>query len=216
MKPVSELKGCEKGQDIYVLASGKSLDYIPPSFFDDKVTVGTGNLFSTPYKCKYYVRKEGKGIDHATSHPGIHIVSRHDCGSATGRTNVTANPCYYFDHIGNDALVHPEELDSERIIVSWSTITSSIHIAHYLGAKNIILCGHDCGQIDGKSNLDSYNTSEGGGDCVDPEWYRCWLGQISPASELLANEIRKRGVPVVSINPFINYQMEGHCYEGLR
>lgn len=216
MRLLKELKDCERGNDIYIIASGKSVDFIPVAFFDGKVTLGVGNLFSTPYKCKYYVRKEHLGLPHALTFPGIHIVSRHDCGNFSGR-RIPDNPdCYVFDHMSNDTALHLAELDTERIIVSWSTITSGIHLAYYMGAKNIILCGADCGQINGQSNFSTYDTSEGGGSAVNPEWYRKWLGMISPASEALAQELRKRGVGVMSINPWVNFQLEGNCYEAMR
>jgi hypothetical protein len=94
-------------------------------------------------------------------------------------------------------------------------MTSAIHIAYYMGAKSIILAGHDCGEIDGQSNIDRYWEACPMGR-PDGEWYRRWLGQISAASELLAHSIRERGTPVVSLNPFVNFQMEGHHYSALR
>ena len=39
-------------------------------------------------------------------------------------------------------------------------ITSGIHLAAYMGAKNIILVGHDCGSINGESNFNNYHTNE--------------------------------------------------------
>lgn len=216
MKLLKQLKDIEKGNDIYVLASGPSMDFIPKSFFENKVTLGINELYVT-HKCKYYIRKEHKEVFDALKHPGIHIISRHDCGNWGGSRAEDNDDCYIFDHMSNDESIHIEELDTDRIIVSWSTITSGIHMAYYLGAKNIILCGADCGRIDGRNNVKNYHTGEGGGGKkVDQEWYRQWLGNISPASELLAAEIRKRGVPVMSINPFINYQLEGHLYDGMR
>ena len=217
---ISELKNCEKGNDIYVLASGKSLDFIPPEFFANKVTIGVGDLYASKYAPKYTVMKEQMSIQNALQYHTILIVSMHDCGNYNGRLNAvdTDKAYYYFDHLSNDTQVHLEELDGDRIIVSWTTMTSAIHLAYYLGAANIILAGHDCGQIDGETNISGYWNLFYTDQHQRPSesWYKSWLGQISPASELLAKEIRKRGVPVVSINPFINMQLEGHKYEAIR
>ena len=39
MKQLTDYKNIHTGQDIYVVASGKSCDYIQPSFFDNKITL---------------------------------------------------------------------------------------------------------------------------------------------------------------------------------
>jgi hypothetical protein len=213
MKPVSDLKGCEQGKDIYVLASGKSMDFIPVAFFDDKVTIGSGDIFRR-VKCKYYVRKERGGFPDAIKHGGTWILSRHDCGNTHFPLNHFSDLDYYvFDHICNDQWMHPEEIDTGRIVVSWSTITSAIHMAYYMGAKNIILCGADCGTIDGETNFEGYWIRGESFGIPDPEWYKNWLGQISEQTEKLADALRQRGVGVMSINPFVNYHLEGHTYE---
>ena len=49
-------------QDIYVICSGKSCDYIEPSFFDNKITIGINQVYKR-FNCKYYVRKEINFID---------------------------------------------------------------------------------------------------------------------------------------------------------
>jgi len=47
-----------------------------------------------------------------------------------------------------------------KLVVSYSTITTGIHLAAYMGAKNIILIGHDCGTIDGECNFKDYHTAQ--------------------------------------------------------
>jgi len=67
--------------------------------------------------------------------------------------------------------------DSDKIVVSYSTITSAMHLAAYMGAKNIFLCGHDCCEIQGKAWVDGYY------DNIKPvhedqQGYVGWLKQI--------------------------------------
>ena len=224
MKDFFELKNSEKGKDIYVLGSGKTLDYIPKSFFQGKVVVGSGDLYRY-IPCKYYVRKEYGGYPKALelsrdvhSRAGvpdpIWILSRHDCGNHSGRVNYfPGTGAYWFKHISNDTQTHVEELETDRIIVSWSTINSAIHCAYVLGAANIILAGADCGTIDGETNVSGYWVQGESFGIPDPQWYKNWLGQISKATEDLANAIRAKGVSVTYINPFVNFRLEGHKYE---
>ena len=217
-KPHSDLKDCEKGNDIYVLGSGKSLEFIPVAFFDNKITIGSGDIYRR-VRCKYYCRKEGGGFPKAyeLSRGGTWILSKYDCGNHGMALNSFPELDYYsFDHASNDCYVHAEEIDSGRIVVSWSTINSAIHLAYYMGAANILLCGADCGLIDGETNFAGYWVKGETFGIPDKNWYTNWLGQISPATELLADELRKRGVGVMSINPFVNFQLEGHTYEAMR
>jgi hypothetical protein len=207
------LRDREKGKDIYVIASGKSMDFIPDSFFDGKVTIGVCDVYKR-YKCTYTVRKENIGAREVFATEGIHIISKHDCGNFSGKIADFPGYDYYtFPHLSNDTTLHLDELDTDRIIVSWSTITSAIHVAYALGAKNIILCGADCGQIDGQNNYDHYLD---GIPVPNQDWYTQWLGKITQATEELAQELRKRGIGVMSINPWVNYQMEGHDYSAFR
>jgi len=46
-----------EGQNIYVIASGKSLDYLPTSFFEGKITIGANQVFKK-FVPTYLLRKE--------------------------------------------------------------------------------------------------------------------------------------------------------------
>ncbi len=102
-------------------------------------------------------------------------------------------------------------IGTDMIVVSYSTITSAMHVAAYLGARNIILVGHDCGYVDGKKNFDGY-----------PEpilgrisgFYDRFLGSIEPQSIAVRERLRDvYGCCIYSLNPFLNFQLEGHSYE---
>ena len=45
MKLITELKDKHKGEDIYVIASGKSIDFIDDSFFDGKILIGVNQAY---------------------------------------------------------------------------------------------------------------------------------------------------------------------------
>jgi hypothetical protein len=44
----------------------------------------------------------------------------------------------------------------DALFVSWSSITSAMHFAAYLGAKNIIMVAHDCGTLGEKDWVKGY------------------------------------------------------------
>ena len=47
-KKISELKEIHTGEDVWVLAAGPSMNYLDPSFFENKVTVGVNRI------CKFF------------------------------------------------------------------------------------------------------------------------------------------------------------------
>ena len=110
---------------------------------------------------------------------------------------------------------HISNLNDEMIIASKSTITSIIHIAAHMGASNIIVCGHDCGTLDGNLYYEGYMEK----DWVSAEnWgsIKTWMKTIDNDTELLRDYLNKRyGCNVYSLNPFLNFELEGHKYERL-
>lgn len=98
------------------------------------------------------------------AHPDtVHFISRGNCGGA-GDTNAAylrsafpdVSNVVIYDHKPNNSQAAITSLpeDPNKLIVSYSTITTGIHLAAVMGAKNIILVGADCGTIDGMSNFD--------------------------------------------------------------
>ena len=224
MKPknITELKDKYLNEDIYIIASGGSMNYIDPSFFDGKITIGINQAYKK-FDCTYLVRKEVKFIKPSLDTGAIVIVSEFDSGNLNSgdhklNTNkVSHKNLYYFEHLDNEHtqvdvnIIHP---DSNKIVVSFSTVTSAMHLAAYMGAFNIIICGHDAGLVDGKMNFDGYFS-----DIKDTPWqnweqYRNWLKVIEGQTIAVKNKlIDVYDINIVSLNPFINFGLEGHKYE---
>ena len=82
---------------------------------------------------------------------------------------------FFFDHNINVLDIHslPNE---NQLIVSYSTITSGIHLAAHMGAKNIILVGHDCGSINNECNFKNYHIKTMKQKNEDE--YKKWLNKI--------------------------------------
>ena len=47
-----DFKNKHKDSDIYIIASGKSLDFIEPNFFNNKITIGINQVYK---KSKYKI-----------------------------------------------------------------------------------------------------------------------------------------------------------------
>ena len=82
-------------------------------------------------------------------------------------------------------------------------------------AINIILLGHDCGLIDNESNFTNYHTK----DTLSISWknkpqeqYNNWLNIIENQTIILKKFLKENNVNVMSINLFINFNLEGHSY----
>lgn len=212
MKPIGELKNIHEGHDIYVVASGASAGFIDQSFFDNKIAVGVNEVWKRFRNLDYVVRKESRRMDEAISASrqfGFKtIVSAHNCGALKYAKNGGAD--YVFEHLDN-AL---EQIDlsvvgTDMIVVSYSTITSAIHVAAYMGAANIILVGHDCGTLDGNTNIAGYAEAIAGA-----QFYRKFLTVIEPQTLALRAKLKEvYGCNLYSLNPFVNFGLEGHEYE---
>jgi hypothetical protein len=214
-------------KDIYVVGSGPSLDFIDPNFFCDKIVIGVNQIYKK-IRVDYLLRKEAelaKEIISTTVDKNIiHFISEFDCGAKTLRSNLELlerdnfysnhDNIVIFEHNNNETDL-PDELPRNGIVVSYSTITSAIHLAAYMGASNIILVGHDCGTIDNKCNATNYHTQES----LSIFWkngekdYRKWILEIEKDTIKLKKIIKEQfGCNIYSLNPFINFGLENHVY----
>lgn len=209
-----------KNKDIYVIGSGKSLDFIDTSFFDNKITIGVNQVLKKVY-CQYNVRKELKFFEESLSflkQDNILFLSE-GCTSYKKEYIEKNHPedkrIVLFKHQENK-LVLKELPNENEIVVSWSTITSAIHIAAYMGAKNIILVGHDCGTLDNECNFSGYHTQKTLSlSHKNGEAYKKWVPKIEEQTITLKKLLKEKyNCNVYSLNPFINFGLEGHKYQG--
>lgn len=204
-----------KGADIYVLGSGPSLNHVKPSFFDGK-TIVTANhgpmrvLDRVDYLVTKYHRHAYEYLLH---YPGIPVVTtRHDLGNSYREPIRNDNPFIVLDHPNNtgdlwNASQWPT--DPDHFIATWSTICTAMHWAAYLGAANIIMVGHDCGHIDDAGRVPGYREAADGVDDDDGDQH-FWRGFDRQSREVKSELESRYGCNVVSLNPFINLNLEGH------
>ena len=118
-----------------------------------------------------------------------------------------------------------------KLVVSSSTITSAIHLAAHMGAAFVVLVGHDCGLLDGQVNYRGYHDASSlaivwglnrsvyrGGIRGYERWVTGRLGNgIDIEADTLALKRLLRstyGTRVHSLNPFVNWNLEGHVFAG--
>lgn len=212
MRSISELRNIYAGADVWVIASGPTAGYVDPKFFEGKVTLGVNRVWKR-FSVGFCVFKEFEFAREA-ARAGVQVItSLHHCGNLEYRLNdLESERAWWFEHAENRigamdlSVIDPRE---DRIVVSHSTITSTMHLAAYMGAANILLVGHTCGLLDGKRNYEGY------GDSVMAEAdYLAFLEKIEPESIAVRDRLQAvYGVRVYSLNPFLNLGMEGHEYQ---
>ena len=207
--PISRLRNRHKGKDIWVIASGPSAGYVDPDFFTNKITIGVNWVWQR-FRCNYVVVKEHEALQAAVCDSQATVIaSRRSAGSAQGQLAEADGPFYVFEHLPNQLTeMDLSVVGNGKIVVSYSTITSAMHVAAYLGAANILLVGHGCGTLDGQMNYPGYHESPFG-----PDFYRTWLREIEDQSVAVRAKLQEvYGVRIYSLNPFLNFGLEGHEY----
>ncbi len=186
------------------------MNFVAPEFFLNKIVIGVNDVYRK-YPCTYLVRKEALGAEAAVATGIPLLISEFDCGNRGGNRNQVDGAAWYYDHLNNECIAMDLSIvGTDRIVVSFSTITSAIHIAAYMGAANIMICGHDGGMLDGQINYQGYYP-EGS---VCSVWYRDWVRQIMNQSRQLRDKLAQvYGCRVHSLNPFIGFDFEGHSFE---
>lgn len=212
-RALSELKSKHKNHDIYVLATGPSGSFIAESFLNNKIVIGVNEAWLHFSNLDYLVRKEAARAQAALSSGIPLIISRFNCGSLRASKNgfnKSHEDYYVFDHQDNELThVDLDVIGTDKIVVSYSTITSAMHIAAYMGAANVILIGHDCGLLDGMQRLPGLPQAVAGDD-----FHRKFLREIEPQSIAVRERLKQvYGCNVYSLNPFLNFGLEGHKYE---
>ena len=196
---------------VYVFGSGATLNYLAPSFFDDKICVATNFCGSVFGLRRYYVfshyhadsvaeaalpqtvavftplREHGTDAEFLGFMPKIVTFP-----TTTGRPGTSFNPS------GKDW----PTLDNSLVIGS-SSIHGAMHLAAYLGAKFIVLVGADCGSLGGVDRVDGYVPGDSH-----------WVLYEQHLRDMKQRLFEMYGCQVYSLNPFVNYSLEGTQYRG--
>ena len=215
---ITEFRNIHKNKDVYVLGSGATLNFIDPKFFSKKITVCVNEVGEVYLPTtKYVVTKyHPEAIKFAQQMPNVNVVvSRGSLGGPHYPALPALKNLYTFNHNTNrdaaTSVTTDWPVEDDSLYVSWSSITSAMHFAAYLGAKNIIMVAHDCGELDDKSWVDGY---------VYDTWDKTKVEEAKERNkqfEIQSIAVKTKlkelyGCNVYSLNPFINYNLEGVKY----
>ena len=219
---LSDLQDIHHGKTIWVFGSGASIEFLDPTFFDDKICIST-NLVAEqfPLKSFYLFSHYHPAVKRQLSNPGLRSAVTHDvcstrwtsqklygkegewCFGNPAPENVIINNLSFRDPIGSafDPFIHNK--DGELVFGS-SSIHGSIHLGAHMGAKHIVVVGADCGTIDGQNRIEGYPAGDTPWKLYDRHLIRMkkWLRE-------------KYGTTTYSLNPFVNFNLEGHTFEGV-
>jgi len=207
VRRIASLENKHLGEDIFVVGGGRTVDYYPRDAFQGRTIIAV-NQAGRKVDATYTVRKEN-----ATAGEGVPVIaSRHVAGMPGSGEN---RADYVFDHNANllDKIntegCHPY---GEKLIVSWSTITSAIHLAAFMGAGSVFLVGHDCAVLDGGATFKGYY--DGVDALTSPGDYAAWLSKIGGQTAFMRDYLRDRyQANLFTLSPFIGLKHEGHEIE---
>lgn len=209
----SDLQGLHKGETVWVLGSGPSLNYIDGSFFDDKTTITTN----------FSARALGVRADYAFSHyhdDAADLLNDSMCVVTIEHDTMTYKP--WGGPKSHDLVIAPTRYDRppgsswnpltshkpglDQVAYGSSSLHGAMHLAAHLGASFIILVGADCGSIDGEHRVTTYQY---------PNGHTIW--SLYDRHHKLMKDYLEQTYPVKihSLNPFINLNLEGHNFEGV-
>jgi len=213
MKPISDLRYHYDGQDVYVVGGGPSLSYIPAEFFMNKPIVSVNSVCRLR-PVDWIVCKDQWLIKElvAEGHENI-IVSEYNFGNhaqpkLTGGDYVFKHPDLYpieYSLTIND--LRQVDIDNDEIAVGPCNLNSAMHIAAYMGAANIILIGVDGGTIDGQFYADGYPVHN---DQASRDKAQVWRSATDIFRDWL---VETYDIGVYSLNPWLNFALEGHVYQ---
>lgn len=206
-----DYQGVHEGETIYVFGSGATLNYLAPSFFDDKICVATNFCGSVFGLARYYVfsHYHADSVLEARRDESIAVFTPHrehgtdaeflvEVSKVVTFPTTTGRPGTSFNPSGKDW----PTLDNSLVIGS-SSIHGAMHLAAYLGAKFIVLVGADCGSLGGSDRVDGYVPGDSH-----------WALYEQHLRDMKQRLFEMYGCQVYSLNPFINYSLEGTQYRG--
>lgn len=207
---LTDLKNKHVNETIYIVGSGGSLSFISPNFFDDKLTVavnfaGRVHGFSPTYLFSHYYEDIKKNLDDTSIGITLELDFRTKARwSDAVPNNLCFTPVSYIEPPGPTWSPYLNPTPEDGLVFGSSSIHGAMHLGAYLGAKYLVLVGVDCGILDGQQRIKDY-----------PQGDTPWAIYESHNRQLKAWLKEKYDVEVYSLNPFINFNLEGHTFEGV-
>lgn len=217
---LEDLQGRHAGETIYVLGSGATLGFVDPRFFEDKTVVSINFSASTLGVSDYYLFSHYHYVVEDLREDFRAAVTHRRCSTRwsgeifPGRgenpdpesigDNVVVNDPPIEDPPGSDfdPFRHAKR---DRLVFGSSSVHGGIQLAAEMGARWIVLLGADCGTIDARDRITGYPAKG------HAPWalYNRDLVAMKKWVKSVYN------VDVYSLNPFVNFNLEGHQFQGV-
>jgi hypothetical protein len=214
---ITQFQGMWAGRPVFVFGSGKSLDYLDPKFFDGQLCVTTNHVGQQWGLSDYIIVSHhyevgdlyrGMGVSNTIVCPDRDTTDLESQRFPDG-DNVFRFPASR-QRFHNFSVERNWPADHDRLVVGSTGLHTAMHFAQYAGASAVILVGTDCGRLDGEINFVKYPLPDDTGYGGNTE--RSWL-VWEQHNRQVANKLRSLGCPVYSLNPFINFGLEGHVFD---
>ena len=197
------------GETVWVVGSGRTLGFISPRFFDDKVTVCV-NFAGIVHGLRRFTSVSNHHDDAqaiAVAKPGLTVVtteteqvpSKDSTGVQATASNIVKVPSIDQPYGAFTAAEHWPD-DPNLFAVGPTSLHLALRWAWYIGAAHIVLVGVDCGEIDGQARVEDYPPGH-----LHFELWERTLREI-------ADRLREDGIGVHSLNPWVSLALEGHTF----
>lgn len=199
------------GQVVWVIASGASLDYVDPRMLAGQVVVAVNyigeELALADYYCATHYHYDANIL--SDRYPNLTIVVPEDdqggslladhTPDAPNVWSFPTNPQMY----GAFTVEAHWPTDPDALVVGPTGLHFAMHFAAYLvgAGGTIILVGADCGLLDGHPHRAGHSPG------IGAPW-----GVWADTLPRVADRLRADGTSVHSLNPFVNFALEGHQY----
>jgi hypothetical protein len=205
-----DFENAHAGETVWVLGSGKTLDFIPKDFFADKTVVATNRTFknrvSRGYMVSNHWRENASGLLWYVTTEVERVPANSKSSTKPHGERVLFVPTIEQKY---DQFVPANDWPERgRFVVGPTSLHLSLHWAVWIGAKHIVLVGADCGVIDGENNADDYYTADEAKNSRPHAHHKLWERTLVQ----MAEKIRTLGVSVHSLNPWVTFNLEGHSW----
>lgn len=205
------LKGCHQGATVHVVASGASLDYLDRRYFEGKMIVAVNEMWQH-VPATYVVAHHHERLQEALDAGQCVVTSERDWGMpGWGQPCALRGAFFTYRTADNTRTVTPtidvEALaqdTTDSLVVSPCSTSEALQFAAHLGAATILCCGIDGAALDGQWCTKGYNH----GAQTNPQHIRLTL----PIVHATLAALRRKGIRVFSLSPFVGADHEGHVY----
>jgi len=208
---LSDLRKIHEGETIWVLGSGPTMNFIDADFFSDKVVVsanyGAKILGVSKYHVFTHYHEDAKDLcDEALTVVTLsHDTNTHRAWSEDKPDNLILidQPTYEAPGSSWDPNGRHVPLDNSLVYGS-SSFHGAMHLGAWMGASFLVLVGADCGTLDNHHRMEGYPAGDTPWALYDRhhKMMKVWLE-------------KEYGTRTYSLNPFINFNLEGHTFQGV-